>query len=394
MNYYAKRMQNKLSGEGDLMSSATLKLTEELIHCASVTPDDAGCQTIIAKRLTELGFHIEPMRFGEVDNLWARYGTQAPLLVFAGHTDVVPPGPLDAWNSDPFIPVVREEFLYGRGAADMKSGLAAMIIAAERFITENPSFPGSIGFLITSDEEGPSINGTRKVIETLTTLNEKIDYCIIGEASSNHLLGDQIRVGRRGSMGGKLTVFGKQGHVAFPHLANNPIHAVAKALADLTSEIWDQGNEFFPATSFQISNIHSGTGALNVIPGILEIHFNFRFSTAVTPTELQTRVTKILEHYELQFELQWDLSAQPFLTKKAKLVSATQSAIKEITGLNTKLSTGGGTSDGRFIAPTGAEVIELGPINASVHQVNEHVKIADLEKLTLIYQQIIVKLLF
>lgn len=374
------------------MSSATLKLTEELIRCASVTPDDAGCQTIIAKRLTELGFHIEPMRFGEVDNLWARYGTQAPLLVFAGHTDVVPPGPLEAWTSDPFIPVVRQECLYGRGAADMKSGLAAMIIAAERFITENPSFPGSIGFLITSDEEGPSINGTRKVMETLTALNEKIDYCIIGEASSNHLLGDQIRVGRRGSMGGKLTVFGKQGHVAFPQLANNPIHAVAKALADLTSEVWDQGNEFFPATSFQISNIHSGTGALNVIPGILEIHFNFRFSTAVTPTELQTRVTKILEHYELQFELQWDLSAQPFLTKKAKLVSATQSAIKEITGLNTKLSTGGGTSDGRFIAPTGAEVIELGPINASVHQVNEHVKIADLEKLTLIYQGIIARL--
>lgn len=373
--------------------SATLELTKQLISCPSVTPNDAGCQQLIAERLKNRGFRIEHMRFEEVDNLWARYGTEGPLVVLAGHTDVVPPGPLDAWSSDPFKPVEREEFLYGRGAADMKSGLAALIVAAERFILEHENFPGSIAFLITSDEEGPSINGTVKVVETLMKRNEKMDYCIIGEASSNSMTGDQIRIGRRGSLGGKLTVFGKQGHVAFPHHAINPIHTAAQALSDLVAEVWDEGNQSFPATSFQISNIHAGTGALNVIPGILEAHFNFRFSTAVTAEELQQRVTKILEKYALDFQLQWNLSGHPFLTRQGKLIAATQAAIKDVVGVETQLSTGGGTSDGRFIAPTGTEVVELGPCNASVHQINEHVRIADLEKLTTIYQRILEKLL-
>lgn len=373
--------------------SETLELTKQLISQPSVTPNDAGCQAIIAERLQKVGFHIENLRFGEVDNLWARRGKEAPLFVFAGHTDVVPTGPVDAWNSHPFTPTVREEFLYGRGAADMKSGIATMVIAAENFIRHHPDFKGSIAFLITSDEEGPSIDGTKKVIETLNKRNEKIDYCIIGEASCEKMIGDQVRIGRRGSLSGKLTIFGKQGHVAFPEHANNPIHAAASALDDLTAEIWDTGNESFPPTSFQISNIHAGTGALNVIPGILEIHFNFRFGTVVTAEELQQRVTKILEKYQLNFDLQWNLSGHPFLTKQGKLIAATQSAIKEATGLDVKLSTGGGTSDGRFIAPTGAEVVELGPCNASVHQVNEHVRISDLDKLSGLYQKILLKLM-
>ena len=370
----------------------TLELTKELIQRPSVTPNDAGCQEIILKKFISLGFHIEKMLFGDVENLWARHGKEGPLLVFAGHTDVVPPGPLTNWTTPPFEPNVRDGFLYGRGAADMKSGLAAMIIAAENFIKQNPNYPGSIAFLITSDEEGPSINGTQKVIETLVNRGEKIDYCVIGEASSDKLLCDQIRVGRRGSLGGKLTIHGKQGHVAFPHLANNPIHAAAAALHELTSQTWDQGNEFFPPTTFQISNIHSGTGAANVIPGVLEILFNFRFSTAVTVEELQQRVGKILEKSNLNFDLQWNVSGQPFLTKKGKLIAAVTQSIKELTGLEPVLSTGGGTSDGRFIAPTGAEVIELGPCNASVHQINEHVSVEDLEVLTRIYQTILEKI--
>lgn len=374
--------------------SDILELCKQLISCPSVTPDDAGCQKILAERLKKFGFHIELMRFDDVDNLWARYGTESPLIVFAGHTDVVPPGPLDAWNSNPFTPTVRDAFLYGRGAADMKSGLACMMIAAEKFIQQNPHFPGSIGFLITSDEEGPSLNGTRKVIETLVKRQEKIDYCIIGEATSKQTIGDQIRIGRRGSLGGKLTIIGKQGHIAFPENTINPIHVVTGALHDLTKEIWDKGNESFPPTSFQISNIHGGTGALNVIPGLLEIYFNFRFSTAVTAEQLQQRVTKILEKYSLNFDLQWDLSGHPFLTQHGKLIAATQTAIQQCTGLDTQLSTGGGTSDGRFIAPTGAEVIELGPCNATVHQINENVRISDLEKLASIYQQILQRLLY
>lgn len=373
--------------------TTTLELTKSLIRCASITPNDAGCQEIIIKKLIPLGFHIEKMLFGDVDNLWARKGNTAPLIVFAGHTDVVPTGPQNMWTTPPFEPDERNGLLYGRGAADMKSGLAAMIVAAEQFIKKNPKFSGSIAFLITSDEEGPSINGTKKVIEELIARGEKIDFCVIGEASSDKLLGDQIRVGRRGSMGGKLIIQGKQGHVAFPHLANNPIHSAAAALHELTQEVWDEGNEFFPPTSFQISNIHAGTGAANVIPGTLEILFNFRFSTAVTVEELQTRVTKILEKNNLTFDLEWDVSGQPFLTKKGKLISAVQQSIKELTGLDPILSTGGGTSDGRFIAPTGAEVIELGPVNASVHQVNEHVQIADLDVLAKMYERALEKLL-
>jgi succinyl-diaminopimelate desuccinylase len=372
------------------MTTPTLELAQQLIRCPSITPNDAGCQTIIIDRLKKLHFKIESMRFGEVDNLFARWGTQAPLLVFAGHTDVVPPGPLTAWHSDPFQPTIRDGLIYGRGAADMKGGLAAMIIAAELFIQNNPHYAGSIAFLITSDEEGPTnLHGTQQVVAELIKRQEKMDYCIIGEASSDRLLGDQIRVGRRGSLSGKLIIYGQQGHVAFPHLANNPIHLAAPALQTLTTTEWDQGNAFFPPTTFQISNIHAGTGAFNVIPGTLEIYFNFRFSTAVTAEELKQRVIDILEHYSLSFDCEWTLTGNPFLTKKAKLVTAVQHSIKELTGLDTLLSTGGGTSDGRFIAPTGTEVIELGPCNASVHQANEHVSAADLELLTQLYKRIL-----
>lgn len=372
--------------------TATLDLLKQLIACRSLTPNDAGCQDIISDRLKALGFYIEFMHFGDVTNLWARHGTQGPLVVFAGHTDVVPPGPLEAWDSDPFTPVMRDEFLYGRGAADMKSGLAAMIVGAENFIRSHQAYPGSIGFLITSDEEGPSINGTKRVIEELVNRNEMIDYCIIGEANSEKVLGDQIRIGRRGSLNGKLTVFGKQGHVAYPHIAINPIHLLAPALKELTSTVWDEGNEFFPPTTFQISNLHAGTGAGNVVPGLLEMLFNFRFSTATTVEQLEQRFTQILEDNNLDFDLQWQLSGNPFLTKRGNLIVAAQRAIKELTGLDPKLSTTGGTSDGRFIAPTGAEVIEIGPCNESIHQINEHVRIADLEKLADIYQFILSEL--
>lgn len=375
--------------------TVTEDLLKQLISCRSITPDDAGCQDIIAKRLKKLGFTIESMRFEEVDNLWARYGTEGPLLVFAGHTDVVPPGETNTWISDPFVPTVRDGFLYGRGAADMKSGLAAMVVAAENFVQKNPTFPGSIAFLITSDEEGPTNTyGTKRVVAELVERQIKIDYCIIGEASSEKLLGDQIRVGRRGSLSGYLVIEGKQGHVAFPHLAVNPIHAVVVALKELISIEWDQGNEFFPPTTFQISNIHAGTGVGNVIPGSLEMLFNFRFSTAVTAAEIQHRVGEILMNHALNFDLKWTVSGKPFLTNHGKLVTTTEHVIKDITGLNTLLSTGGGTSDGRFIAPMGAEVIELGPVNTSVHQVNERVKLQDLERLTEIYQQIAEKLFF
>ncbi len=376
--------------------SPTLELLKQLIACPSLTPNDAGCQDIISNRLKELGFFIEILHYGDVTNLWARHGERAPLVVFAGHTDVVPPGPLHAWDSDPFTPTERAECLYGRGAADMKSGLAAMIVAAENFVRSNPTYVdrGSIAFLITSDEEGHSnLNGTKKVVETLMQRNETIDYCIVGEASCDKLLGDQIRVGRRGSLSGKLNVFGKQGHVAYPQLVQNPIHLIAPAITELSATTWDHGNEFFPPTSFQISNIHSGTGAGNVVPGVLEMLFNFRFSTESSVENLQKRVVKILEKYKLNFDLQWEHSGNPFLTKRGKLITASQQAIKELTGLDPLLSTAGGTSDGRFIAPTGAEVIEFGPCNASVHQINEHVKIADVGKLTDIYQCILSNLL-
>jgi len=374
--------------------SPTLDLLKQLIACPSITPNDAGCQDILSDRLKAIGFSIEFMHFGEVTNLWARRGNTAPLFVFAGHTDVVPPGPLSAWESDPFIPTERNECLYGRGAADMKSGLAAMAVAAERFIQHHPHHPGSIAFLITSDEEGVSIDGTKKVMNELINRNEMIDYCIVGEASSDQLLGDRIRVGRRGSLHGKLTVFGKQGHVAYPNIAENPIHLVAPVLHELTTTEWDKGNTHFPPTTFQISNIHSGTGATNVVPGILELFFNFRFGTAITVSELQNRVVKSLEKCGLNFELQWNHSADPFLTQRGKLIAAVQETIQELTGLDPLLSTDGGTSDGRFIAPTGAEVIELGPCATSVHQVNEHVRIADLAELTEIYEQILQTVLF
>jgi succinyl-diaminopimelate desuccinylase len=374
--------------------SATLELTQALISRPSLTPNDAGCQDLIGKRLAELQFNLEPMRFGEVDNLWARHGNNAPLVVFAGHTDVVPTGPRENWKSDPFEPTIRDGYLFGRGAADMKSGLAAMIVAAESFIRKNPGYPGSIAFLITSDEEGPSIDGTRKVIAELVKRNEKIDYCIIGEAGSDKQLGDQVRVGRRGSLHGKLSIHGKQGHVANPHLADNPIHRGLMCLHELAAEVWDQGNDYFPPTTFQISNIHAGTGATNVIPGDLDVLFNFRFSTAVTVDQLKERVEKILQRHQLNFDLQWDLSGHPFLTKQGKLIGMTQEAIKELTGLDTHLSTGGGTSDGRFIAPTGAEVVEIGPCNTTVHQINENVNIQDLDKLTAIYERLLEKLFF
>lgn len=369
---------------------STLDLVKALIRCPSTTPQDAGCQSIIRERLERLRFHIEPMRFNEVDNLWARHGTQSPLLVFAGHTDVVPTGPLDAWITDPFEPSIRGGFLYGRGAADMKSGLAAMIVATELFLQKYPNYGGSIGFLITSDEEGPTNqDGTKRVVETLMERQETIDYCIVGEASADELVGDQIRIGRRGSLSGKLTIYGKQGHVAFPDLANNPIFRFAPALQELALSQWDKGNEFFPATTFQVSNIHAGTGAQNVIPGSLEVQFNFRFGNAVTVDELKNRVTNILKKYAIDFDLTWDISGHPFLTKPGKLITATKAAIQKITTLTTRLSTGGGTSDARFIAPTGTEVIELGPVNASIHQANEHIRVSDLDILTQIYEQIL-----
>lgn len=367
----------------------TILLAKKLMSCPSVTPHDAGCQTMIADRLEALGFVCEPMRFGEVDNLWARHGTQAPLIVFAGHTDVVPTGPLDEWTSPPFEPEIRDGKLYGRGASDMKGGIAAMIVATENFLRGNPNFKGSIAFLLTSDEEGPAIDGTKKVIDVLQQRDVKIDYCIVGEPSTDTKIGDQIRVGRRGSLHSTLQIHGKQGHVAHPQHAKNPIHLSALALHELSHTEWDKGNEHYPPTTFQISNIHAGTGAANVIPGHLEILMNFRFSTAVTIEQLQQRTTDLLKKHGLHFDLDWRVGAEPFLTQQGKLIAATQAAIKTVTGLDVNLSTGGGTSDGRFIAPTGAEVIELGVSHATAHHINEWINVADLETLTLIYQTIL-----
>jgi len=366
-----------------------LPLAKQLMARPSITPDDAGCQAIISKRLKKAGFHCEPLRFGQVDNLYARYGTEAPLLVFAGHTDVVPTGPEADWTSPPFQPTERKGHLYGRGAADMKAAVAAMVVSAEKFIKDNPSFSGSIGFIITSDEEGPAVDGTQKVIDVLQKRGEKIEYCVIGEPSSNQHVGDQIRVGRRGSLHGHLKVHGKQGHVAHPHLAINPIHQSAAALHELSQIQWDQGNQHFPATTFQITNLHSGTGATNVIPGHLEAIYNFRFSTAVTVPQLQERTEAILRKHGLTFDVTWKIGAEPFLTRQGNLIQATQQAIKEITGLTATLSTGGGTSDGRFIAPTGTEVVELGTSNATAHQVDECVSVDELEKLGEIYLRIL-----
>ena len=373
--------------------SDTLKLLKELVSLDSVTPDDKGCQQLLVNQLEPLGFKAETMPFGEVENIWLRKGSEAPLFCFAGHTDVVPVGSLAHWDSDPFIPTERDGMLYGRGTADMKGGIAAFTIATARFIKQYPDHKGSIAFLITSDEEGPAVNGTVKVIQTLEARHEKIDWCLVGEPSSTSNVGDTLKNGRRGSLGCQLTIIGKQGHVAYPHLANNPIHLAIPMLAELTAMQWDQGNEFFPPTTFQISNFNSGTGATNVIPATADIVFNFRFSTEITVDELKQKVEELLSQHQLEYEIQWNLSGLPFLTAEGNLVAAAVKAIQQITGIQTELSTSGGTSDGRFIAPTGAQVLELGPVNATIHQVNECVSIDDINALEEIYFQILVELL-
>jgi succinyl-diaminopimelate desuccinylase len=373
--------------------SDTLELAKDLISRASVTPDDAGCQAMLGERLAKLGFSIESLRFGDVDNLWARRGSDAPLFVFAGHTDVVPPGPLDEWDSDPFTPTLRDGYLYGRGAADMKSSIAAMVTACERFIGDNAAHRGSIAFLITSDEEGPSVDGTVKVVETLQARNEKIDLCLVGEPSSTARTGDIIKNGRRGSLCGTLRVTGLQGHVAYPDLADNPIHRVAPALAELVSTEWDTGNDHFPPTTFQVSNITAGTGAENVIPGSVTVMFNLRFSTETTADEIRARIGAILDSHGLDYQLDWRLSGDPFLTPSGELVDAARVAIHSVAGIKTQLSTSGGTSDGRFIAPTGAQVVELGPVNATIHKINECVKADELDTLSSIYEEILKHLL-
>jgi succinyl-diaminopimelate desuccinylase len=375
------------------MSDRTLELARQLIARPSVTPKDEGCQELMIERLKPLGFEIHRLRFGEVDNLWARRGTAAPLMVFAGHTDVVPTGPREKWTSDPFAPTVRDGFLYGRGAADMKGSLAAFITAIETFVAQHPDHKGSIALLITSDEEGPSVDGTVKVVEWLAARGEKIDYCLVGEPSCVQTLGDTIKNGRRGSLNGRLVVLGKQGHVAYPHLVQNPIHLLAPALQELIATEWDRGNEFFPPTSFQISNIHSGTGAENVVPGTLELSFNFRYSTVHTAESLKALVGGILDRHGLRYTLDWQLSGMPFLTTPGALVEAVRVAIREQAGLETVLSTTGGTSDGRFIAPTGAQVVELGPLNASIHQIDECVRVEDLAALARIYARTLSRLL-
>jgi succinyl-diaminopimelate desuccinylase len=373
--------------------SATVELARQLISRASVTPEDAGCQALLGARLSDIGFECENLPYGEVSNLWARRGEARPLVLFAGHTDVVPPGPREHWASDPFQPEEREGLLYGRGAADMKGSLAAMVTACEAFTAQYPAHRGSLAFLLTSDEEGPSVDGTVRVVEHLEARGEKIDLCLVGEPSSRERLGDVIKNGRRGSLNGRLTVRGKQGHVAYPHLARNPIHLIAPALAELTAIQWDQGNAFFPPTSFQISNIRSGTGAENVVPGELQLMFNLRYSTEIDAPAIRERIHAVLGRHKLDYSLDWRLSGEPFLTPAGELVAAARESIRELVGIDTELSTSGGTSDGRFIAPTGAQVVELGPVNATIHQVNECVATADLDLLSGIYRRILEKLL-
>ena len=373
--------------------SETLTLLKDLIQRESVTPIDAGCQDLIAQRLTALDFIDERLHFVDTENLWLRRGQTSPLFVFLGHTDVVPTGPLSAWDSPPFEPTIRDGKLYGRGAADMKGSIAAFITAVERFVAQYPQHNGSIAILLTSDEEGIATNGVVKVVEVLQKRQENIDWCLVGEPSSNQKVGDVIRVGRRGSLNGKLTVHGIQGHVAYPELAENPIHTVAPALKELTEEVWDKGNAFFPPTRLQVSNINSGTGAENIIPGELELQFNLRFCTELDEATIKARTHAILDKQGFKYALQWRLSGNPFLTAQGELIEATHAAIKTITGLDTIDDTGGGTSDGRFIAPTGAQVLELGPVNASIHKVNEHIDLEDLETLSHIYEQILINLL-
>ncbi len=373
--------------------SETLALLEDLIRRESVTPEDAGCQDLLAARLVKLDFKEERLNFNDTQNIWLRRGNTKPLFTFLGHTDVVPPGPLEAWLSPPFVPTLRDGKLYGRGAADMKGGIACFMTAVDRFITKHPDHKGSIAVMLTSDEEGIATNGVVKVMEVLEQRNEKIDWCLVGEPSSDKKMGDVIRVGRRGSLCAKLTIIGVQGHVAYPELADNPIHSFAPALKELTEEIWDHGNRFFPPTSLQVSNINSGTGAENIIPGTAEIQFNLRFCTELDEVIIKQRTSAILDKYDFKYDIQWRLSGNPFLTEKGALIDATHAAIKAVTGFETIDDTGGGTSDGRFIAPTGAQVIELGPLNESIHKINENVAVEDLEILTAIYEQILVNLL-
>jgi succinyl-diaminopimelate desuccinylase len=375
------------------MTSTVFDLTCDLIRRASVTPEDAGCQRVIADRLAGAGFSIEHLRYGDVDNLWATHGAGAPVLVFLGHTDVVPSGPLEAWTSAPFEPVVRDGRLYGRGAADMKSGVAAMVVALEDFVRANPDHAGTVALLLTSDEEGASIDGVRRVADEFRRRGQRIDWCVVGEPSSKERLGDLIRIGRRGSLTGRLQVHGVQGHVAYPDKASNPIHALAPALAELAAIRWDEGNDAFPPTSFQVSNLTAGTGADNVIPGDLHAVFNFRFGTASTSASLRERVEAILHSHRIDFVLDWWLSGEPFLTPAGRLRDATLATIRDQCGIEPELSTGGGTSDGRFIAPLGAEVVELGPINASIHKIDECVELDELERLPQIYCAIIQRLL-
>ena len=369
--------------------SNTIALTKLLIERPSVTPEDAGCQQLMASRLEKLGFDIESMFFVDTLNMWARKGSTKPVFCFAGHTDVVPTGDIKNWHTPPFEPVVIDGHLYGRGAADMKGSLAAMVVATENFVAKHPDHKGSIAFLITSDEEGPFINGTTRVIDTLEARNEKIDMCLVGEPSSTNRCGDIVKNGRRGSLTGQLKVLGIQGHVAYPHLAKNPVHEAALALNELGQTQWDMGNEFFPPTSFQISNINAGTGAGNVIPGHMDVLFNFRYSTEVTAEQLISSVESLLESHDLEFELQWTFNGLPFITESGQFIEAISGAIEEVAGQLPELSTAGGTSDGRFIAPTGAQVVELGPCNATIHKVNESVAIEDLEQLTLMYEKIL-----
>jgi succinyl-diaminopimelate desuccinylase len=373
--------------------SAALELAEQLIARRSVTPADEGCQQLMGERLAAAGFTLEPLRFGTVDNLWARRGSAAPLFCFAGHTDVVPTGPLEEWRSDPFLPAIRDGFLYGRGAADMKTGLAAMVTATEEFVRSHPAHKGSIAFLFTSDEEGPSVDGTRRVTETLSARGERIDWCLVGEPSSEATIGDTIKVGRRGSLSGRLTVHGVQGHVAYPQLAENPVHTLAPALAELTRQVWDQGTEHFQPTSFQVSNLNAGTGAPNVIPGELKARFNLRYSPVQTLEGLKARVEEILRRHAVRYTLEWYVSGEPFYTPPGQLSQAVGDAVAQVTGNRPRLSTGGGTSDGRFIAPLGAQVVELGVVNASIHKVNECVRVDDIGTLHRMYVNVLKRLL-
>ena len=375
------------------MANETFELAVELLKRRSLTPDDAGCQDLIAARLQKLGFHIERICHNGVDNLWARKGLTAPVVCFAGHTDVVPTGPVDQWLSDPFEPTIRDGKLFARGAADMKTSDAAFVTATERFIAAHPDHKGSIAFLITSDEEGPATDGTVRVVEALKARGELLDYCIVGEPTSAAEFGDTIKNGRRGSLSGILRVKGVQGHIAYPHLAKNPIHLAAPAIAELADTMWDEGNNYFPPTTWQISNIHSGTGATNVIPGVIEITFNFRFSTASTAEGLMDAVQEILESHGLDFEIDWTLSGKPFLTPRGPLCEKLSEAIREVTGITPELSTTGGTSDGRFIAEISREVVEFGPLNMSIHKLNEHVAVENIEPLAEIYQKTLEKLL-